>query len=197
MRSIGQVARQLTVAFVFTAVPTLAFAENAGHGGGEAHAPGPMSLFWYFVNFGLLLVLLFVKGRKPMNQFLAERKEKILADLRAAERLRDEARAKLAEIEGRLSKLDLEVQSILDETMRVAEAERERILRGAEEAAARIRSQAELMVEQEVRRARLDLAREVTEIAAREAQSMLAGAIQDADQDRMIREFTEGHGARP
>ena len=156
-----------------------------------------MSLFWYFVNFGLLLALLFVKGRKPMNQFLLERKEKILADLRAAERLRDEARAKLAEIEGRLSKLDLEVQSILDETMRVAEAERERILRGAEEAAARIRSQAELMVEQEVRRARLDLAREVTEIAAREAQSMLAGAIQDADQDRMIREFTEGHGARP
>ena len=197
MRSIGQVARQLAVAFVFTAVPVLAFAENTGHGGGEAHAAGPMSLFWYFVNFGLLLALLFVKGRKPMNQFLLERKEKILADLRAAERLRDEARAKLAEIEGRLSKLDLEVQSILDETMRVAEAERERILRGAEEAAARIRSQAELMVEQEVRRARLDLAREVTEIAAREAQSMLAGAIQDADQDRMIREFTEGHGARP
>ncbi len=194
MRSIRQVAR--CFAFAWLAMPVLALAAGESHGG-EAHAAGPTSLAWYFVNFGLLLGLLYWKARGPMNQFLVDRKEKILADLRAAERLRDEARAKLAEIEGRLSTLDHEVQSILDETMRVAEAERERILRGAEETAARIRSQAELMVEQEVRRARLDLAREVTEIAAREAQSMLAGAIQDADQDRMIREFTEGHGARP
>ncbi|MFN7950326.1 MAG: ATP synthase F0 subunit B [bacterium] len=193
----GPVATRVAVALGCMATPVLALAAGEAHGGGEAHAAGPGSLFWYFVNFGLLLGLLYWKGRGPMNQFLLERKEKLLADLRAAERLRDEARAKLAEVEGRLAALDGEVQSILEETLRVAEAERERILRGAEETAERIRAQATLMVEQEVRRARLDLAREVTEIAAREAQTMLEGAVQDADQDRMIHEFTEGNGARP
>lgn len=186
--------REVVVAVTLAALPLLAFASE----GGEAaeHAPGPGSLFWYVVNFGILIVLLVVKGLPAMNQFLADRKERILADLRAAEKLRDEARAKLAELEAKIARVEGDVKAILDDTLRAAEAERARIIEAAEETAKRIRSQATLMVEQEVRRAREELSREVTESAAREAASILRDAFSDADQDRLVREFSASEGVR-
>ncbi len=152
---------------------------------------------WYIANFGVLLLALWYFGRKPIQTFLVQRKEAALAELRAAERLRDEARAKLAALEERLSRIESEIQSILDGTLKLAETERDRIIRGAEETAERIRAQAGMMLEQEVRRARQDLAREVTDSAAREAAALLAGSVSDADQDRLVREFAAAQGGRP
>lgn len=187
--------RWVFVAAALAAMPVVVLASEGGEAGGH-QAPGPGSLFWYWVNFGLLIGLLVWKGLPAMNQFLADRKERILADLRAAEKLRDEARAKLAELEAKVTRIDADVKAILDETLRAAEAERARIIEAAEETAKRIRSQATLMVEQEVRRAREELSREVTETAAREAASLLRGAFSDADQDRLVREFTTSEGVR-
>lgn len=185
----------VVVAVGSAVAPLSAFAGEAGEAGAH-HAPGPGSLFWYWVNFALLIGLLVWKGLPAMNQFLADRKEKILADLRAAEKLRDEARAKLAEVEAKIARVDADVKAILDDTLRAAEAERARIIEAAEDTAKRIRSQATLMVEQEVRRAREELSREVTETAAREAASLLRNAFSDADQDRLVREFTTSEGVR-
>lgn len=187
--------RVVVVAVGAAVAPLSAFAGEAGEAGAH-HAPGPGSLFWYWVNFALLIGLLVWKGLPAMNQFLADRKEKILADLRAAEKLRDEARAKLAEVEAKIARVDADVKAILDDTLRAAEAERARIIEAAEDTAKRIRSQATLMVEQEVRRAREELSREVTETAAREAASLLRDAFSDADQDRLVREFTTSEGVR-
>jgi len=185
---------EVVVAVALAALPLVALASE----GGEAaeHAPGPGSLLFYWVNFGLLVGLLWWKGLPAMNQFLADRKEKILADLRAAEKQRDEARAKLAELEAKIGRVEADVKAILDDTLRAAEAERARIIEAAEETANRIRSQATLMVEQEVRRAREELSREVTDAAAREAAAILRDAFSDADQDRLVREFTASEGVR-
>jgi F0F1-type ATP synthase membrane subunit b/b' len=193
MRSLRKL-RVLVAVAAWSALPGLAMA--AEHGEGAGHSPGPGSLGWYWVNFALLLVLLVWKGRPPMNTFLEERKENALAELRAAERMRDEARARLAELEAKVTRVETDVRAILDETLRLAEAERDRILAGAEEAAKRIQSQATLMVEQEVRRARSELSREVTESASREAVAILRNAFSDSDQDRLIREFTMTERAR-
>lgn len=175
-------------------MPLSALASEGAETGG--HVPGPGSLFWYWINFGLLIGILVWKGLPAMNQFLADRKEAILGDLRAAEKLRDEARAKLAELEAKIARVDVDVKAILEDTLRTAEAERARIIEAAEETAKRIRSQATLMVEQEVRRAREELSREVTDAAAREAASILRDAFSDADQDRLVREFTTSEGVR-
>ncbi|MBK7973742.1 MAG: ATP synthase F0 subunit B [Deltaproteobacteria bacterium] len=184
----------VAVATALGMVPVAALASEGAEAGG--HAPGPGSLMWYWVNFALLIGILVWKGLPAMNTFLADRKEKVLGDLRAAEKLRDEARAKLAELEAKIGRVESDVKAILDDTLRGAEAERARIIEAAEETAKRIRSQATLMVEQEVRRAREDLSREVTESAAREAASILRDAFSDADQDRLVREFTTTEGVR-
>lgn len=188
-RSVRLALPVVALAAAFALQPSVAL---AGEPVEEPHA----SFVWYILNFIVLLAVLVKFGGKPIQTFLVQRKEAALAELRAAERLRDDARAKLAALEERLSRIEIEIQSILDGTLKLAESERDRIIRGAEETAERIRAQAGMMLEQEVRRARQDLAREVTDSATREATALLAGSVSDADQDRLVREFAAAEGRR-
>ncbi len=181
MKTRSLVSHVLATTLAVVSAPGLAAA--AEHGGDHA------SFGWYIANFVVLLVVLGYFGRKPVTNFLVERKEAALVELRAAESARDDARAKLAEYEARLGRIENEVATILSETIQGAEAERDRILRGAEEAAERIRGQASLMLEQEVQRARQQLADEMTEAASREAAALVRQSFGAGDQDRLVQEF--------
>jgi F-type H+-transporting ATPase subunit b len=140
--------------------------------------------------FGMLVVF----GRKPIAEALKHRKQRIVAGMDEAARMKGEAQAKLAEYEDKLKRLDSEVERIRTEMREAAEAERRRILAEAKERRERMERDAHLLVEQELKAARDALVRETVNGALASAEEMLTSRLTEADHDRLNAEYLDNIG---
>jgi F-type H+-transporting ATPase subunit b len=154
----------------------------------------------------MLFGVLFTFGRKPLATALKHRKQRIVAGMDEAARMKAEAQQELAKYEDKLKRLDQEVERIRTEMREAAEAERRRILAEAKERRERMERDAHLLVEQELKAAREALVRETVLGALTSAEEILASRLTDADHDRLTSEYLEsiarpagaaGTGARP
>lgn len=140
--------------------------------------------------FGVLVVF----GRKPVAEALKHRKQRIVAGMDEAARMKAEAQARLTEYEDKLKRLDSEVERIRAEMREAAEAERRRILAEAKERRDRMERDAHLLVEQELKAARDALVRETVNGALASAEEILTSRMTDADHDRLTAEYLDGIG---
>lgn len=159
-------------------------------GGGEADT-GLGDLFWPAVNLAILLAALVHFGRRPIREFFAARHLRIREDLDSAARTLADAEARYSEWQRKLVELDADMARIRERARERAESEREHVLAAADAAAERIRADARIAVEQEVRRAREELRREAAELALALATLKLRARISAADHDRLADEFIE------
>ncbi|HVN40046.1 MAG TPA: ATP synthase F0 subunit B [Myxococcota bacterium] len=176
--------RRMFYAFLwlaFAAGPALA-AGGEEHGGGEG-------LLFPFLNFALLVGVLFFLTRKPVQAFFAERKRNIETELDQAAELQRQAEERHAKWQRRLVGIERELDEIRRLGRERAEAEREQILADARESAARIERTARSAIEQELRRARETLRGEASNLAVDLAASLLRERVTDADRDRLLDEF--------
>lgn len=90
--------------------------------GGGLHPAIPKA-----VNLAIFLTCLWLAVRKPARQFFAERFASVRELLERAAREKDAATAKMAELDGRLSRLDTEIAGIREQAKAEADAERERL----------------------------------------------------------------------
>jgi len=165
---------------VLTPAPALA-------SGGESVA---WDLIWRVVNLAMLLAVLFVFARKPVQAFFQDRRERIQGEIQSAAQLRKEAEQRYAKWQRQLVDLDAELERVRATARERTEAERERILADARAAAERIRSDAHVAVEQELRRAREQLRDEASALSIQLASELLQAQVTDTDRDRLIDEFT-------
>lgn len=175
------------VALVLLA-PALGFAEDHGGDAGH-HGIDVTSLIASFVNFFILLSLFIFLFRDKLSTFLKERRAAIETELNEAARLRKEAEAKRQEYTERLAKLDEELEAIKRDMIAAGIKERDRILAEAEEKAARMRKEAEFLIEQQVKQLREDLTREAAESAVAAAEELLQKATTSFDQQRLAQEY--------
>jgi F-type H+-transporting ATPase subunit b len=140
--------------------------------------------------FGLLVVF----GKKPVAEALKHRKQRIVAGMDEAARMRAEAQSKLTEYEEKLKRLDSEVERIRTEMRDAAEAERRRILSEAKERRERMERDAHLLVEQELKAAHDVLVRETVNGALASAEEILTSRLTDADHDRLTAEYLDNIG---
>ena len=110
------------------------------------HVP---SLIIYLVNFGLLLILLYLVAYKPILRLMDQRADRIKESLEAADRAREEAAASQADTQRQINEARVEGQRLIDQAREVAERYRT-------EEAERARQEAEAFVA----RAREDIQRE-------------------------------------
>jgi F-type H+-transporting ATPase subunit b len=157
----------------------------------DALGGGPWSVFWHAVNLALLIGVALYFGRKPIRQFFADRRAHIRESLESSSRLLEEAEARLAEWQGRLARLDSELETIRATSTKLAAAERERLLADARASAERIRRDAHAAVEQELRRARSALREEASDLAMDLAERLLQSHLNQADRERLVDEFVE------
>jgi F-type H+-transporting ATPase subunit b len=150
---------------------------------------GLTDLIWRVVNLALLLAVLFVFARKPMQAFFQDRRDRIQGELQSAAQLRKEAEQRYAKWQRQLLDLDAELERVRATARERAEAERERILADAHAAAERIRSDAHVAVEQELRRARDQLREEASALSIQLASELLQSQVTDTDRDRLLDEF--------
>ncbi|MEN8182578.1 MAG: F0F1 ATP synthase subunit B [Myxococcota bacterium] len=181
-------------------VLALVLASAAHASGGDSREDELEVVFdmvWHAVNLALLVGVIVYFGRRPIQAYFAERRDGIRQSLESSTRLLEEAEARLAEWQGRLDRLDGEIEEIRTATHRLAEAERERILADARASAERVRQDAAAAVDQEVRRARAVLREEAADLSVDLAERMLRDQVRDEDRTRLLDEFVERVGRAP
>jgi F-type H+-transporting ATPase subunit b len=140
-------------------------------------------------NLLLLLGVLVYLGRKPVLNFLSERRQRIQDNLASSERLLKDAETRLAEWTQRAERLGGEVEELRRVGRERAEQERSKILEDARLTAERIKRDAASGVAREVERAKQALRDEAADLAVELAGKLLQQQVTDGDRDRLVEEF--------
>jgi F-type H+-transporting ATPase subunit b len=142
----------------------------------------------------LVNLLLFIGAalyflRRPIKEAFGARQESIRSELMRAEEERAVAAAKLEEVEGRLARLNAEVETIRTQAQREAAEERARVERAAEEEIKKIREQARREIESAAKAARAELRAFTAEQSVRLAEEMIRRDIRPEDDEHLAREY--------
>jgi F-type H+-transporting ATPase subunit b len=148
-------------------------------------------------NAALLFTLIGVLGKKPIQEGLKKRKERIVHGMQEAGKMKDDAAVRLAEYEEKLKHLDDEIERIKREMRDAAEIERRHILTEAKERRDRMERDAKLLVEQELKAARESLVKETVAAAMRSAEQLVAKELAQADHDRLAKDYLDGLRQKP
>ena len=185
----------IVVALFGTFAASTALAAGGGESGGlaEPHLVW-RDIFWKGLNFGILIAVLVYVLKQPVAAFFGDRRKKIETELAEARAAKEEAEAKLAEIERELERADSEAADLLKKAEEEAAAEREQILKAAESESERIRE----VAQEEIRRATLvarnELRAYAAELATERAAKIVEREIRDDDQRRLLDQYLEGIG---
>ena len=165
--------------------------------GGEHHADGGVLLkdFLYRVlNFGIVVAILVYFLTKPMKKGLAGRREDIEKALAEAKQAKDQAEAKFAEYDQKLTQATEEIAEISDAIRREGELEKQKIIENAKAMAKKIEEDAEKAAELEVAKARAALQREAVQLAVGVAENLLKKNFTKEDDTRLIDEYMKKVG---
>lgn len=165
-------------------------ADNANAAGSEDHTPLE-ALLYQIANVLILLGVIFYFARKPIIDFLANRRDQIQGDVAAAAELLSEAEARHREIQGNLANLESEIENLQEQSSRRAEEEAERILAEARRSAERIQADATAAIDQELLRAQRELRSEAAGLAVDMAGDILKQQVSDTDRERLLDEFID------
>ncbi|HEV2826078.1 MAG TPA: ATP synthase F0 subunit B [Pyrinomonadaceae bacterium] len=143
---------------------------------------------WKFVNlivFILCALYLHRRFGRPIREALRSRSEGIKRELETARQERDQALAKLTEVEAVLSNLDSEVAKIKESATIEAEAEKHRLSLATDQEVVKIREQAKREIESYGKIARQNLRRFAASESVRLAEEILKREMRPEDDARL------------
>ena len=153
--------------------------------------------FWKFINLAVFVAVMLYFVRRPLTDALRSRREGIRRDLQRAKEERDQALAKLAEVDSRLARLDSEVAGIWEKAKAEAEAERERVKRETEAEMLKLREQSQREIEGAGKVARHELRRFAAQQTVKLAEEIIRRDMRPEDDARLIRLNVEELGRSP
>ena len=172
--------------FVFLFLAELWAAPPAGV---EEQTASVTQLVFPLINF-LLFIYLVRRFLLPwIKGHLRSRREVMVAALMEAEEGKRRAEAVVRDYHDRLARLNETSEEIRETSRREGERERAKLLREAEEMAAKIKADANFLAEQEVRVAQQRLRGEMARTARAVAEGFIRRHVTSADQDRWVDNF--------
>lgn len=166
----------------------------APEAGGPAWYNVPGFEVWRFFNLTVFVLFLYFVLRKPLSEAFRGRRESIRRELIRAKEERDAALSKLEEVQGRLGRLDTEVEAIRTQAQKEAQEERERIARSTQEEIKRLREQAQREIETSGKVARQELRRYAAEKSVELAEEILRREMRPEDDARLVKDYVEELG---
>ena len=174
----------------------------ASAAGAEHHAPSVHQLWFPLINFAIFVFLagwlLYKKGlpglMAPLKDHFRLRREEFLAVVGEAEAAKQGAEATVLDYQGRLERLDQEVQSIRETLRAEGDKEKTKLLSKAHGLAAKIKEDAQFLAEQEVKVARQKVRAEMADRARSVAAELVRRNLSYADQGRLVEEFVQDIG---
>jgi len=153
------------------------------------------------LNFVVIAAVIIWAGRKFLPGIFRDRTAAIQKAMQEAQQASEQARAKLAEIESRLQKLDMEISAIRDDAEKEGAEEEKRIQTAAEEDARKIVAAAEQEIAAAAKAARRQLTAHAADLAVGLAQKQIH--VDPATDQGLVRNFaaqlgsTENSGKDP
>lgn len=173
--------RTITVALLVL-LPSIALASESAHGGGSA-------IYWKIFNFIVLAVGVYLVWTKVLSGMLEKRGEDIKKAINEAKSAKDAADLRAVEYREKLSRLETRIEEIQKELRLEGEAEKKRMIAEAENASVRVKEQAKLAAEQEIKKAKLEIRKEAANLAVQMAEEILKKELSPADQERLVKGY--------
>jgi|SRR5579863_1379940 len=145
--------------------------------------------YWFavIINFAVIAGIFIWAGRKTLPGWARGRAASIQKAMQEAQKASDEARRRLADIESRLMKLDVEIGMMRNEAEREATAEETRIQAAAEEEGKKIVAAAEQEIAAAAKAARRQLTAYAADLAVALAQKQIR--VDPATDQALVRDF--------
>jgi len=169
-----------------TLVPTLVFAAEGGEHGGGGLISLDKSLIIQMFNFLILLAILHRLLYKPLLAKMEERSAAIKTSLEAAEAARAAAAKQQEENAERLRAAYAEAQSIRAAALKEAADEQRKLVDAARREAQQLVESAKAQTDADIRRAREELRREVSDIAIAVAEKLVRKSLHDEEHRRVV-----------
>lgn len=147
------------------------------------------SILFKFVNFAVLVAILVKFGAKPLKDFLVKRRDTVREKIDEANRVLADARQLKQQYEEKLSGLDAEMEIFRKTIMSELEQEKAKIAEETEQFTLRIKEQARITAEQEIREVRNRIKAEIVRLTMEKAEKLIAEKISKTDHDRMVDDF--------
>ena len=182
-----------TVSLLLLALPRVVLAAESGgeHGGGGLISIDK-SLIVQFVNFFILLFILQRLLYKPFLAKMEERTSAIKASLEQAQAARAEAARAQEENEARLRRTHAEAAAIREQALREAGEESRKHVEAAQAQSRKLVEDTKAQLDAEVRRARDELRREVSDLAIAVAEKLVHRTLREDDHRRIVAEAIAG-----
>jgi F-type H+-transporting ATPase subunit b len=150
--------------------------------------------YWVCIglNFAVIFFAIAWLMRKMLPGYFNGRTATIQKGIEEARKMSEDARRRLAEVEGRLSRLDTEIAGMRKEADENAKAEEQRLRAAGEEERRRIVASAEQEIEMAANAARRELKAYVAELAVQLAEKKIR-VSKDTD-EALVRAFTAQMG---
>lgn len=168
----------------------VSFAAFASEHGGE-HAPDMHALWKNFgfrvIVFVLLVVILVKLAKKPLLDFLDKRTADIEKAIKDAQDAAATAKTELAEYEIKMKGFEKDLETMKENSLKAAEAEKAMILEDAAKQADKLKAFAENLIDSELKRAKVQLKKDAVMAAIAAAEAKIGKEL-DADKQKKILE---------
>ena len=164
------------------------------HGAAGAEEHGVLETVFHWVNFLLIGAGVWYLGKKFAVPMFAERTRDIQESMQTSARAMAEASQRLAGIEGKLQRLDEEIQDIRETARRDAAAEQARMEELARAEGGKIAAAAEQEIATAAKAARRELQRYSAELAVGLAEKRIRETISLDAEKRILRSFVSDLG---
>jgi len=158
--------------------------------------PVPNEMFWGLVTFVALWALMKFVLLPPVQKTMAERDDKIRADLAKAETAATQADTSVAEYEASLASARVEASRIIDDARAQAEAKRKETIAAAEAEVGELRAAAAAEVAQAKAEALASMRDSVATIAVQAAQAVVQKPLDAGAQRATVDEYLNRVGSQ-
>lgn len=150
--------------------------------------------YWlcFGLNFAVIFIVIAGLMRKMLPGYFKGRTSTIQKGIEEARKMSEDARRRLADVEGRLSRLDADIATMQSEADENTKAQEQRLLAAGEEERRRIVASAEQEIEMAANSARRELKAYVAELAVQLAEKKIR-VSKDTD-EALVRAFTAQMG---
>jgi F-type H+-transporting ATPase subunit b len=176
----------------FSGIFTIAQAWAAG--GAEHHTPSITEVIFPTLNFLIYLAILVKFALPPVRSFLKNRRDEVVATMTQASAKKAAAQALVNEYKAKLATLDQQVRSLQATLRDEGERDKAKLLGEANAMAAKIKADASILADQEVKMARQKIREDMAIQAEATARALLQRNLSADDQNRLADEFIQSIG---
>ncbi len=179
--------------FWFAAVLFLVTSVVYASGGGEGGHEGSkwMDFFWKTLDFVVLVGFLYWLLAAKIKEFFVGRRQSIKDSLEKSSEQKAEAEKKFREYSEKIDKASAEIDGIFEMIKAQGVAEKQKIIEDAEKIAQKMKEDAQMRTQQELKKASDQLRTEAVLLSVQMAEEILKKNITAQDHEVMVREYMD------